>query len=98
MRPCVPFKVECIVEALAAEGAEIALGVAVALHVAVQQALEIEDLGAYSTLELGRIGLGAHGRKLFLGRLHRRVRRHWIFETMAAIDELDRHVRGDAKL
>ena len=42
----VPLQVEGVVEALAAEGAEVALDVRVALHVPVQQAQQVELLGA----------------------------------------------------
>ena len=44
MCPCVPLEVEGVVEALAAESAEVALHVAVALHVPVQQALQAKRL------------------------------------------------------
>ena len=42
--PCVPLEVEGVVEALATEGAEVALHVAVALHVPVQQPLQAKRL------------------------------------------------------
>ena len=51
----VPLQVKGVVEAFAAEGAEVSLGVAVALHVAVEEPLEAEHLGADAALELGRV-------------------------------------------
>lgn len=42
VRPGVPLEIEGVVEALAAEGAQVALDVAVALHVSIQEPLETE--------------------------------------------------------
>jgi len=51
-----PLEVECVVEALAAEGAEVPLDVAVALHVPVEQPLQGERLGADPAAEpVGRV-------------------------------------------
>ena len=66
MCPGVPFQVKCVVEALAAEGAEVALSVAVALHVAVEEALEAEHLGTHTALELGGVCVWPHGREALL--------------------------------
>ena len=49
------LQVEGVVEPFAAEGAEVALAVAVTLHVAVEEPLEAEHLGADAALELGRV-------------------------------------------
>ena len=49
MRAGVPFEVEGVVEPLAAEGAEVPLDVAVALHVPVEEALQRERLLTHST-------------------------------------------------
>ena len=46
MCTCVPLEVEGVVEALATEGAEVALHVAVALHVTVKQSLQAKGLRA----------------------------------------------------
>ena len=46
VRPRMPLKVEGVVEAFAAESAEVSFHVAVALHVAVQQSLEAKVLAA----------------------------------------------------
>ena len=51
----VPLQIECVVESLAAECAEVPLGVAVALHVPVQQPLEGERFAARPTRELARV-------------------------------------------
>lgn len=52
VRPGVPLQVERIVESLAAEGAQVALDVRVALHVPIQQPLQGERLLAYPADEL----------------------------------------------
>lgn len=51
------LEVEGVVEALAAEGAEVALHVAVALHVPVEEPLEGEALCAQVTREARRLAI-----------------------------------------
>lgn len=51
MRPRVPLEVEGVVEALAAEGAEVTLHVAMTLHVTIEQSLQIEILAAHAATE-----------------------------------------------
>jgi len=97
MCPGVALQVERVVEALSAEGAEIPLGVAVALHVAVQQSLQSELLGARSALELGRVRIGPHRGQLLLCLDEGPVGRHWVLESVAAVDQLDGHVGRDAE-
>lgn len=64
MRAGVPLEVERVVEALAAERAEVALDVRVALHVPVEQPLEREALRAEAARELGRVvRVGAAARR-----------------------------------
>lgn len=55
----VPLKIERIVESLAAERAQVALDVRVALHVPVKEPLQRERLLAYPAAELAGIGTGA---------------------------------------
>ena len=55
----VPLEVEGVVEALAAEGAQVALDVRVALHVPVEQPLQREHLLADPASELVVLGLRA---------------------------------------
>lgn len=52
MRAGVSLEVERVVESLAAERAEVALDVRVALHVPVEQPLQCEALGAQAAGEL----------------------------------------------
>ena len=52
MSSCVSFQVERVVEAFSAEGTKIALHVAVAFHVSVQESLQAEPLLADFALEL----------------------------------------------
>lgn len=51
----VAFEIEGIVEAFAAEGAQVALDVRVALHVAVQEPLQAEGLRAHAAHELAAV-------------------------------------------
>jgi len=95
--PGVALQVKGVIEALSAEGAEIALGVAVALHVPVQQSLQGELLGAYPALELGRVRVGPHRGQLLLC-LDHPVRRQRVLESVAAVDQLDGGVRRNAEL
>lgn len=55
----VPLKVERVIESLAAERAQVALDVRVALHVPVKEPLQRERLLAYPAAELAGIGTGA---------------------------------------
>lgn len=48
----VSFQVECVIEALAAECAQVPLHIRVAFHVTIEQSLESEVLGANTTDEL----------------------------------------------
>ena len=98
MCPGVALQVERVVEALSAEGAEIPLGVTVALHVAVQQSLQSELLGACSALELGRVRVWPHRGQLLLCLDEGPVGRHGVLESVAAVDQLDWHVGRDAEL
>ena len=52
MSSCVSFQVEGVVEALSTEGTKIALHIAVAFHVSVEQSLQTESLLADFALEL----------------------------------------------
>ena len=51
----VSLQIKCVVETFATECAEVPLGVAVALHVPVQQPLEGERFAARPTRELARV-------------------------------------------
>ena len=51
----VSLQIECVVEPLAAECAEVPLGVAVALHVPVQQPRQVERLPAHAARELAGV-------------------------------------------
>ncbi len=64
MSSSVSLQVKCVIEALAAEGAQVALCITVALHVPVQQPLEAERLGAHSASESVRVLLRSDGRHL----------------------------------
>ena len=73
MSPGVPFQIEGVIEALAAEGAQVALRVTVALHVPIQQPLEAENLRAHPALEFAGVALRPCWWQLGSSRLLRRV-------------------------
>ena len=91
------FQVERVVEAFSAEGTKIALHVAVAFHVSVQESLQAETLLADFALELavllrsdrlGLLGLGASGQ----------VECQRVFDPVPSVDQFQRGVRRNAKL
>ena len=89
MSPGVALQVKGVIEALSAEGAEIALGVAVTLHVPVEKALQPERLAADPAGELAGVGLAPQRRQL----LHlllgvRGVAHHRVLDPVPAIDQL----------
>ena len=61
----VSLQIKGVIESFATEGAEVALCVAVALHVTVQQPLEAERFGTEPALELARITFRPCGWTLF---------------------------------
>jgi hypothetical protein len=93
-----PLQVKGIIEAFATEGAEVSLGVAVALHVAVEEALEAEDLGTEAALELGRVTLSPGRRHLVQPSGLHRISGKGILNAIASIDDLQRSVWWQAKL
>ena len=97
MCSCVPLQIKCIIEALSTEGAEIPLGVTVALHVTVKQPLQGELLGARSALELGRIRVRPNRGQLLLC-LDNPIGRHRVLESVAAVDQLDGDVGRNTEL
>ena len=97
MCPGVALQVKGVIEALSAEGAEIALGVAVALHVPVQQPLQRELLRACPALELGRVRVRPHRGQLLVSP-DDPLGRHGVLESVAAIDQLDGGIGRNAEL
>ena len=57
MGASVPLEVKGVIKALSAKGAKVALDIAVTLHMAIEEALELESLGADATLVEGRVAL-----------------------------------------
>ena len=94
----VPLQVKGVVEPFAAEGAEVSLGVAVALHVAVEETLEAEDLGTEAALELGRITLCPRGRHLVQPSGLHWISGQWVLNAIASVDDLQRSVWWQAEL
>lgn len=97
--PRVALQVERVVESLSAERAQVPLDVRMTLHVPVQQALQVERLGADAAHKLVRVVLG-HGRRsrrfrLLLVATHpvalRVLDGQRVLDPMAAVDKLQLH-------
>lgn len=56
----VALKVKGVVETFATEGAQVTLDIRVALHMAVEESLEAECLGAHATHELAAVVILHH--------------------------------------
>ncbi len=96
--PGVPLQVKRVIEALAAEGAEVPFDIAVTLEMSVEKALEVKHLGADATLELGRVGVRPEcGQSLRADHVGKLIGQ-WILNSIATVDELHRRVRTQAKL
>jgi len=94
MRSCVPLQIEGVVESLAAECTEVALGVTVTLHVPVQQPLQSEPFAANSAGELVGVRLRPDGGQLLDP--VRGVRHHRVLDPVATVDQLQRRVFRDS--
>ena len=64
MGSCVSLQIKSVIESLATEGAEVALGVAVALHVPVEQTLEAECFATHSAGKFAGVRLTSERRQL----------------------------------
>lgn len=97
------LEVKGVVEAFAAEGAEVALDVAVTLHVTVEQPLQTEALGTHVTLEARAVaqGLGLRLTLLCL-RPRNRVRQlvvcQGVLDPVTTVDKLQRNVSRQPQL
>jgi hypothetical protein len=94
----VSLQIEGVVEAFAAERAEVALRVAVTLHVAVEQPLQGEHLGAEPALELGWIVLRPGRGELLQTRGLNGVIGQRVLDAIASVDDLQRGVWRQAEL
>ena len=97
MCPGVTFQIKGVIETLPAECAQVPLGVAMTLHVAVQQPLQCESLGTDPTCKLGRISFRSDWRELFF-RFRGWICHHRVFHSMTTINQLNRSIRWDSKL
>lgn len=102
----VPLQVERVIEALSAESAQVPFDVRVALHVPVQQTLQVKGLGADAADKLIRVVLGNRSRRrrllLLLIVTHpvavRVLNRQRILNTMSAVHKLQLYFRGQTQL
>lgn len=96
MCSCVSLQVECVIEAFAAEGTEVALDIAVAFHVSVEKALQAESLLADLALELAVL-LGLDGLHLVGLRPGRQVHGQRVLDPMTTVDQFQRGVNGNSE-
>jgi len=96
MCSCVPLQIECIVEALSTEGAEVSLCIAVTLHVTIQQSRQTKGFSTSATGKPRRVIFTSHWRQLFTLLLLWHVRHHWVLDPVTAVDQLQMGILGDA--
>ena len=98
MCPGVAFQIIGVVESLAAEGAKVALDVAVTFHVSIQESLQTETLLADLALEFAVL-LALHWRlHLFWLRACGQVESKGVLDPMAAVGEFRGGVRRNPNL
>ena len=96
MCTCVPLQIECIVEALSTESAEVSFCIAVTLHVTIQQPRETKGFSTSTTGKPSRVIFTPHWGQLFTLLLLWHVRNHWILDPVTAVDEFQMCILGDA--
>jgi len=96
MSTCMPLQIECIIEALSTEGAEVSLCVAVTLHVTIQQPRQTKGFSTSATGKPRRVIFTSHWWQLFTLLLFRHVSHHWVLDAVTTIDELQMGVLGNA--
>ena len=92
----VPLQIECIVEALSTEGAEVSLCIAVTLHVTIQQPCQTKGFSTSATGKPRRVVFTSHWRQLFTLLLLWHVGHHRVLDPVTAVDQLQVGVLGDA--
>ena len=98
MGSCVSLQIKSIIESLATEGAEIPLGVTVALHVPVEQTLKAELFATHSAGKLAWVRLRSERWQLVHFLLLRNICHHGVLDTVTAIDQFKRSISRDSKL
>jgi len=96
MCSCVPLQIECIIETLSTEGAEVSLCIAVTLHVTIQQPGQTKGFSTGATGKPRRVIFTSHWWQLFTLLLLRHVSYHWVLDPVTAVDQLQVGVLGDA--
>lgn len=101
---CVPFQVECIIESLAAERAQIAFDIRMTFHVSVEQPLQCKRFVTLSALEfIFIISISRFGCCLFIFVIAKTmtlngINGQWVFETMSTIYEFKLHFWRQSQL
>merc|ERR1719500_900579 len=92
MCTCVPLQIECIVEALSTEGAEVSLCITVTLH----QPRQTKGFSTSATGKPRRVVFTSHWWQLFTLLLLWHVGHHRVLDPVTAVDQLQVGVLGDA--
>merc|ERR1719365_192973 len=96
MCSCVPLQIECIIEPLSTEGAEVSLCIAVTLHVSIQQPRQAKGFSTSATGKPRRVTFASHWGQLFTLLLLGHVSHHWVLDPVTAVDELEMGTLGNA--
>ena len=96
MCSCVPLQIECIIEPLSTEGAEVSLCIAVTLHVSIQQPRQAKGFSTSATGKPRRVTFTSHWGQLFTLLLLGHVSHHWVLDPVTAVDELEMGILGNA--
>jgi len=96
MCTCVPLQIECIIETLSTEGAEVSLCIAVTLHMPIQQPRQTKGFSTSATGKPRRVIFTSHWWQLFTLLLLWHVSHHWVLDPVTAVDELEMGILGNA--
>merc|ERR1719222_705521 len=92
----VPLQVECIIETLSTESAEVSLCIAVTLHMTIQQPRQTKGFSTSATSKPRRIVFTSHWRQLFTLLFLRHIRHHRVLDPVTAVDQLEMGILGNS--
>ena len=96
MSPGVPFQIEGVVEPFSAEGAKVAFGIGVTLHVPIEEPLQGEGFCAHPALEFRRVR--CYSQRWQLSDFFGFRTCHRILDAVPTIDDLDRRIFRNSQL
>jgi len=85
----VSLQIECIVETLSTEGAEVSLCIAVTLHMTIQQPCKTKGFSTSATGKPRRIIFTSHWGQLFTLFFLRDIGHHRVLDPVTTIDQLE---------